>query len=59
MANPLAHWASSSVTKEKSFITLTPDLAHRRRDWQRGQEQVQEGRHQGPAMVCPPDGARR
>jgi hypothetical protein len=27
MANPLAYWASSSVTKEKSFITLTPDCA--------------------------------
>jgi hypothetical protein len=24
MANPLGYWASSSVTKEKSFITLTP-----------------------------------
>ncbi len=24
-ANPLAYWALSSVTKEKSFITLTPD----------------------------------
>ncbi len=23
-ANPLANWTSSSVTKEKSFITLTP-----------------------------------
>ncbi len=23
-ANPLAYWASLSVTKEKSFITLTP-----------------------------------
>jgi hypothetical protein len=22
--NPLAYWASSSVTKEKSFVTLTP-----------------------------------
>ncbi len=25
MSNPLAYWASSSVTKEKSFITLTAD----------------------------------
>jgi len=24
VTNPLAYWASSSVTKEKSFITLTP-----------------------------------
>jgi len=24
MANPLAYWASLSVTKEKSFVTLTP-----------------------------------
>jgi hypothetical protein len=24
MANPLAYWDSSSVTKKKSFITLTP-----------------------------------
>ena len=24
MANPLAYWASSSVTKEKSFITAAP-----------------------------------
>jgi hypothetical protein len=24
-ANPLAYWASWSVTKEKSFIRLTPD----------------------------------
>jgi len=27
MANPLAYWSSLSVTKEKSFITWTPDLA--------------------------------
>jgi hypothetical protein len=26
MANHLAYWASSSVTKEKSFITLTPGV---------------------------------
>jgi len=26
MANPLAYWASSSVTKEKSFITMTPGV---------------------------------
>jgi hypothetical protein len=26
-ANLLAHWALSSVTKEKSFITLTPGLS--------------------------------
>jgi hypothetical protein len=26
MANPLAYWASSSVMKEKSFITLTPGV---------------------------------
>jgi hypothetical protein len=25
-ANPLAYWASSSVTKEKGFITLTPGV---------------------------------
>jgi hypothetical protein len=24
-ANPLAYWALSSATKEKSFITLTPE----------------------------------
>ncbi len=24
LANPLAYWATSSGTKEKSFITLTP-----------------------------------
>jgi hypothetical protein len=23
-ANPIAYWASSSVTKEKSFFSLTP-----------------------------------
>ncbi len=26
MANPLAYWASSSVMKEKSLITLTPGV---------------------------------
>jgi len=26
MANPPAYWASSSVMKEKSFITLTPGI---------------------------------
>jgi hypothetical protein len=25
-ANPLAYWASSTVKKEKSFITFTPGL---------------------------------
>jgi len=43
--NPLAYWVLSSVTKEKSFITLTPEHRHARPIFWQGRSQRHRSRH--------------